>query len=117
MPAGKLAPPFEKLGPFERLIAYVTVKGPASYPSGGFEIEIPEVSTLDNYDVVVVTNPSQLLEENDTVYSVSYTKSGKKVKIVIKCLNVTAASPTSWTEATGKDFSNVDFTVIVLQKQ
>jgi len=117
MPAGKLVSPFTQ-GVFEKLVAYITVKGPASYPSGGFEVEVSEVRTLDNFDVVVISNPTQLLEQDNLVYSVSWTKSGNKVKIVVKTLNVTAASPVSWTEISpGTDLSAVDFTVLVFQKQ
>lgn len=70
------------------------------YATGGMEIVIDGLAVIDH--VQIHANPSQFLEADDTVYSISYTKTGdNKIKVVIKTLDVTGTSPVSWTELAG----------------
>jgi len=116
MPAGKLLPPFAK-GPDKRIIACIETVGPASYPSGGFSVLFEDVTDLSDFTVKVITNPTQLLEADNTVYSVSWSTSGNTVNIIVKTLDVTATAPVSWTEiAAGTDLSSVTFIIEVYEK-
>lgn len=115
MSAGKLLPPYD-IGVNKRVIAVMSVAGPTSYTTGGFSVIFDDISDLSNFAVRVTTNPSQLLEEDNTVYSVSYTVDGNSVNIVIKTLDVTAAAPVSWTEiSAGTDLSSVTFVIEVFE--
>ena len=109
MSAGKLLAPY-LMGKTAETVVVKQVSGPSSYPSGGFTVTIPELTNIK--EVAVIPNPSQILEADDTVYSISWTVSGNSVTIVIKTLNVTASSPVSWTELGAVDLSGVTFTII-----
>lgn len=116
MSAGRLLPPFIR-GPEKRLVACIETAGPTSYPLGGFSVLFEDVTDLSDFTVKVITNPTQLLEADDTCYSVSWSVSDNTVNIVVKSINVTAASPVSWSEiAAGTDLSGVTFIVEVWEK-
>ncbi len=116
MTAGRLLPPFER-GPEKRLVACIETVGPTSYPTGGFSVLFEDVTDLSEFAVKVITNPTQLLEQDNTVYSVSWSVSGNTVNIKVNTLDVTGTAPVSWTElAAGTDLSNVTFIVEVWEK-
>ena len=110
MTAGRMLQIFRRRGAGE-IVVTKEVSGPSSYPSGGFTVTVGEVEKIK--EAVVIPNPSQILEADDTAYSVSWSVSDNKVTIVIKTLNVTGTSPVSWTELSGgTDLSGVKFTII-----
>jgi len=110
MSVGKLLAPY-LVDKTAETVVIKEVSGPSTYPTGGFTVTIPELTNIK--EAAVIPNPSQLLEADDTVYSISWTVSGNSVTIVVKTLNVTATSPVSWTELSAVDLSSVTFTVIV----
>jgi len=114
MAVGRLLPEVagEKPG---RLFGMYEVAGPSSYPSGGFEVVVEDVKSLENFIVKVTPNPTQLREDDNYVYSISWSVTGNKVKIVIKRADVTA-SPASYSEPTGVDFSGVKFIIEFVEK-
>jgi len=85
------------------------VTAPTTDANGQFTID----TGLKNiHECVVIPSPTQLLEANNTAYSMSYTHSGGVITVTIKTIDVTAAAPVSWTALASTTLTGVTFRIL-----
>lgn len=98
------------LGKGEFKVYSGSTSGPTSYSSGGFNITVNGLSKI--HTAIVTFKGSR---PDDLVYQLDVSWSGNVITVKVMSINVTAASPVSWTEvAAGTDLSGLTFDIIVI---
>ena len=94
-----------------RKIAQTIVSGPSSYTSGGFTVRFGELNRID----VAIIRPRTNLKVSNYVHVVDYTVSGNTITITVYRIDVTAATPSAWSEVpAGTDISALVLEITVI---
>ena len=95
------------LGPGYK-VAFLKTSGPSSYASGGFEVEIPELNSIEYAVAVIANNPGNKL--------IRYSISGNKVKIQVFTISAstTDGSISATEDAAGTDESGLEIHIVAI---
>jgi hypothetical protein len=92
-------------------IVQTVVTGPASYATGGFTVRLGELNVIHAVKVSVQTN----LKVSNYVHAVDYSYTGNAITVVVYRIDVTATSPSAWSEvASATDISALKLEIIAI---
>jgi hypothetical protein len=91
------------------MISIRSTLGPNPYVPGGFAVTFGEFHTVRR--AVVVCDQSQILEANDTAYSIHVTIATNVVTILVFSAATAGGGPNAWAQIGGLNLSPRTFTV------